>query len=193
MPLSHRCLHDKRRKRPDDPTLAPEETSAILKARALVLAEVPPVEKDSADLEVLEFRLAGESYAIKSQFVKEVYPLSEYTPIPGTPDFIMGIMSVRGQILSIMDLGRFFKLPAQGNAAPTRVLIAQAGEMEVALPVDEIEGVRPLPLEDIQNVLPTLTGGAAAYLQGVTRGRLILLDIAKLLSNSKIIVNEERQ
>ena len=64
--------------------------------------------------------------------------------------------------------GRFFKLPAQGNAAPTRVLIAQAGEMEVALPVDEIEGVRPLPLEDIQNVLPTLTGGAAAYLQGVS-------------------------
>lgn len=171
--------------------IAAEQRNAILKARALALAEEPAPERDIADLEVLEFRLDQEIYGIESSFVAEVYPLKEFTPLPGTPAFVLGIMSMRGQIFSIVDLRRFFELPKQDDMSVARVIIVRSGAMEIALQIDEIMGVRSLSLEDIRPTLPTLTGGSAPYLRGVTGDRLVLLDIAKLLADPKIVVNEE--
>jgi purine-binding chemotaxis protein CheW len=188
--------------------LGSERENTILKARARALAEEPPVEGDGADLEVLEFHLAREAYGIESSYVREVYPLKEFTPLPGTPAFVLGIMSVRGQIFSILDLRRLFDLPFEqdgpsatqelaGGATqelaggPDRVIIAESGTMQVAILAEKINGVRSLPLGDIQQALPTLTGGCAAYLRGVTCDRLALLDIAKLLADPKIVVNED--
>jgi purine-binding chemotaxis protein CheW len=172
--------------------LGSERENTILKARALALAEEPPVEGDGADLEVLEFHLAQEAYGIESSYVREVYPLKEFTPLPGTPTFVLGIMSVRGQIFSILDLRKLFDLPfEQDGPSPDRVIIAESGSMQVAILAEKINGVRLLPLGDVQQALPTLTGGCAAYLRGVTGDRLALLDIAKLLADPKIVVNED--
>ncbi len=172
--------------------ISTEERNAILKARAVALAEEPAMERDSTGgLEVLEFRLANESYGIKSSYVREVFPLKEFTPLPGTPAFVLGIMSVRGQVFSIFDLARFFDLPGKREAAAAHVIIVQSGDMEVAIPVDEIAGVRSMSQQDVRPTLPALTGGPAEYLLGITGERLALLDVAKLLGDTRIIVSEE--
>ena len=101
-------------------------------------------------------------------------------------------MSVRGQIFSILYLRRLFDLRfEQDEANPDRVIIAQSGNMQVAILAGKINGVRLLPLGDVRPALPALTGGCAPYLRGVTGDRLALLDIAKLLGDPKIIVNED--
>ncbi|MDP1939034.1 MAG: chemotaxis protein CheW, partial [Gallionella sp.] len=70
-----------------------EATQRILKERAQALArEAVPAEAADASIEVIEFLLAHERYAVASEHVREVYPLEELTPLPCTPAFVLGIV-----------------------------------------------------------------------------------------------------
>src|SRR5580704_8938300 len=78
---------------------SPESKANVLRSRALALAR-KSAGRDSAEesLEVVEFLLAYENYGIELKYVREVYPLRDFTPLPGTPAFIMGVTNVRGQV-----------------------------------------------------------------------------------------------
>jgi len=115
--------------------------------------------------------------------VREVYPLKDLTPLPGSPPFIPGIINVRGQIVSVVDLKKFFDLPSKGLANLDKVVIVTDGRMEFGLLADAVAGVREIPLGGIQQALPTLTGVRAEYLKGVTADRLVVLDAGKLLAD----------
>lgn len=170
---------------------APEDKKKLLKARAMALAKKP--EKKEADeyIEVVEFLLALEKYGIQSGYVREVYPLKELTPVPCTPQFVAGIINVRGRILSVIDIKKFFELPEKGITDLNKVIIIHNGVMEFGILADAVLGAKQIPLRDIQTSLPTLTGIRAEYLRGVTKERLVVLDAEKILSDKKIIVHEE--
>ena len=169
-----------------------EEKKKVLKARARALAREPEGDKDGQEqLEIVEFLLADERYAIESSFVHEVYPLKELTPLPGTSLFVAGIINVRGQIVSVVDLKKFFDLPAKGLTDLNKVLILSDGPMRFGLLADAVAGVRRIPLREMQPPLPTLTGIRQEYLQGVTGQRLVILDAAKILADPRVIVREE--
>lgn len=169
-----------------------QKKQEILKKRAKVLAREPQKETtDETFLEVVEFQLEYENYAIETVYIREAYPLKELTPIPCTPPFVLGIINVRGQILSVLDLKEFFNLPEKGLTDMNKVIILHSGKMEFGILADAILGVRSIPLGDIQASLPTLTDIRAEYLKGVTAERLVILDAAKILSDKNIIVHEE--
>jgi len=164
----------------------------VLRERAVALAREPAKEKlAEAMLEVVEFRLAAERYGIESAFVREVYPLRELTPVPCTPPFVMGIVNVRGQIVTVVDLKRFFDLPQQGLSDLNKVVILRAPGMGVGILADAVLGVRAVPVAALQPALPTLTGVREEFLRGVTAERLVVLDAGKLLSMPLLCVNEE--
>jgi purine-binding chemotaxis protein CheW len=170
----------------------PEERQKILRARAQVLAQEPEcAEATPRGLEVVEFLLAYESYGVESLYVREVHPLKELTPLPCMPPFVLGIINVRGQILSVIDLKRFFGLPEKGLTDRNKVIVLHDDTMAFGILADAILGVRSIPLATIQPSLPTLTGIRAAYLKGVTGERLVILDAAKLLADKAPIVLEE--
>lgn len=168
------------------------EKGKILKARAKALAQEPE-EKAIAEeyLEVVEFLLAYEKYGIESSYVREVYPLKELTPLPCTSPFVLGIINVRGQILSVIDIKKFFDLPEKGLTDLNKVIILQSDSMEFGILADVILSVRNVSLSELQPSLPTLTGIRQEYLKGVTTERMVILDAEKLLSDRKIIIYEE--
>ena len=169
-----------------------EAGQATLRARARALAREPqPEEANAEHLGVIEFLLAYERYAIESSVIREVYPLRELTPLPCTPPFVLGIVNVRGQILSVLDLKRFFDLPQKGLTDLNKIIIVRAGEMELGFLADAILGVRSLPLRQIHPTPATLTGIRAEYLRGVTQEGLIVLDMATILADRRILVDEE--
>ncbi len=169
--------------------LNPGKKAEILKARARALAkEAEKVDKDESYLEVVEFLLAHEKYALELTNIREVCHLKDLTPLPGTPSFVVGIINVRSQILSIIDLKKFFELPEKGITNLNRVIILHSDEMEFGILADEILGVRSIPLKNIQASLPTLTGIREKYLKGVTRDRVVVLDGGKILSDPKMVV-----
>jgi purine-binding chemotaxis protein CheW len=169
-----------------------KEIRSILKMRAVSMAVETELERDSsATIEIIEFNLATERYGIESVFVREVYPLIDYTPLPGVPPFILGIVNVRGQILPVVDLKKFFNLPARGLGELNKVIILHNEQMEFGILADEIEGIRIVFREDILPAPPTITGIGERYLKGVTKERLIILSAENLLSDKNIVVNEE--
>ena len=92
-------------------TPSPEESKRILKRRAEILAREKAEKADEDSIEVVEFLLANEHYGIESHFIREVYPLKDYTPLPGVPSFVLGLVNVRGRILSVIDIKKFFDMP----------------------------------------------------------------------------------
>lgn len=167
----------------------PDEKVRILRERAEALARSTE-DRGGPDeqVTVVEFMLAHERYALELSYIREVYPLKDVTPLPGVPDFILGIVNVRGQILSIVDIRRFFELPERGLTNLNQVIILQSDDMEFGILADEILGARSIPRSAIQTSLPTLTGIRAAYLKGVTGDRLVILDGEKILADEKMVV-----
>ena len=168
----------------------PEEVKRILRARSQALARESGTAEAADALEVVEFLLAHEQYAVESRYVREVHPLENLTPLPCTPAFVLGIVNLRGEILSVIDIKKFFDLPEKGLTDLNKVIVLQSDSMLFGILADSILGARRIQVAEIQPSLPTLTGIRERYLKGVTPERTVLLDAGKLLSDSKIVVHE---
>jgi purine-binding chemotaxis protein CheW len=170
---------------------SPEERKRILKARADLLARQPAKGQDGETIEVVEFLLANERYGIESRYVREVCPLRDYTVLPCTPSFVLGLLNLRAQIISVIDIKKFFDMPEEGISDLNKVIIVSDGKMIFGILADVILDVRSIAVEDIQPSLPTLTGIRERFLRGVTGERTVILDAAKLLADKYIVVYEE--
>jgi purine-binding chemotaxis protein CheW len=169
-----------------------EEKQKILRARARQLAAGGKGEATSpqALLDVAEFVLGPEHYGIESRHIREIHPLSEFTPLPCTPAFVLGLVNVRGQILSIINIKKLFDLPEKGLTDLNKVIIVRDFHMEIGILADAILGMRSIAPEDLHPSLPTLTGLRAEYLKGITKDSLVVLDLEKILADKKILVDE---
>ena len=168
------------------------EVERILHARAKALARVPePPQAQSDMLELLEFRLASERYALETRHVQEVQTLRELTPLPCTPPFLLGVVNVRSRVLPVLDIKKFFGLPEQGLTDLHRIILVRGHDLELGLLADVIVGVRKVMADSLQPTLATLTGIHAEYLKGVDKDRLVVLDLDHILSDPKIVVHDE--
>ena len=173
-------------------TTTPEEKRAILRSRAKKLAQGNEKEGTAGDyVEVLVFLLGHETYAIETAFIREVYPLEDLTPLPCTPAYIFGIMNIRGQILTVMDMKKFFALPEKGITNLNKVIVAKKDATEMGILADEIVGIRNILRSGVHPPPPAMTGIEAGYLKGATSERLIIIDIDSLLTDKKLMVHEE--
>lgn len=168
------------------------DDSRILKERAAALARPPPEHsRDTDSLELLEFGLARERYALETRHVQEVQPFRDLTPLPGTPPFLLGIVNLRGRILPVLDLKKFFELPEQGLTDLHRIIVVRGHDMEFGLLADTIIGVREIRTASLQASLPTLTGIRADYLLGVTEERLVVLAFDRILADPAILIDQD--
>lgn len=168
-----------------------EEKKRILKTRAQVLALEPEKEEPGERIEIVEFLLSAERYGLELRYVREVWPLKDLTPIPCTPAFVLGVINVRGQILSVIDLKKLLDLPGKGLGDLNKVLILHSETMEFGILADDIIGVRSVLLSGLKPSVPTITGLGQEYLQGVSQECLIVLDAGLILLDKRMVVEEE--
>ncbi|NTV10964.1 MAG: purine-binding chemotaxis protein CheW [Zoogloea sp.] len=171
----------------------PAERHRRLRARAAALARPRVLETEGESLEVIEFLLASERYGIETVFVREVFPLAELTRLPGTPPFVLGIVNVRGEIVSVVDIRIFFDLPAAGLSDLNRLIVLERRGMVFGVLADQVLGVTRLPAQGLQGGLPTLTGIRQDYLKGIAQDRLAILDGAKLLGDPRMVVDQSAE
>lgn len=162
---------------------------ALLQERARQLAREPAAAA-AATAEVLEFMLAHERYALEMDYVHEVHLLRELTPLPGTPAFVAGIVNVRGHILSLVDLRRFFGLAERGLTDLNQIIVLRGGGMRFGVLADQIVGVDRLAPADLLRPPSSLGGIRGEYLKGVTARRLIVLDGGRLLADPAMVVEQ---
>jgi purine-binding chemotaxis protein CheW len=149
--------------------------------------ETPP---DSL-VELLSFTLGEELYAIESGHVGAVLPLPHFTPLPGTPPFVLGIVNVRGHIVSVLDLRVLFELPIEGLSDKNYLVVLRNQEMEFGLLADRIRGIEQIPRDSLQAGLANLTGIRANYLLGVTAEQATVLDGARLLGDPNLRIHAD--
>jgi purine-binding chemotaxis protein CheW len=188
----------------DEDMLSPAELEEIWARRAYELAQEPPASAIGQTMDLLVFWLGKERYGIDVTGVREIYPLEQLTPVPRTPNFVTGVFSARGRILSVIDLSTFFDLPAVGLSDETKIIVVtntnlRSGNgqipsrevLEVGILADEVTDVITVFKEDIQPPLTTHTGVRADYMQGITNDLLVVLNLNALLSDKRLIIQEE--
>ena len=169
----------------------PEARTARLRERSLEWAREIEDQAPSDEFEVLRFGISGELYAIASEYVALVMPLSQYTPLPNTPAYVLGIVNVRGRIVSVLDLRVLFELPVDSLSERNFLLILQSPEMEFGVLIDRVLGIAQIRRDALQKAPANLSGVRANYLLGVTVEQATVLDGARLLGDPDLPVMDE--
>ncbi|MDP3814681.1 chemotaxis protein CheW [Pseudomonas sp.] len=172
--------------------LRPDDLAERLRLRTQQWAGQRDSEAALDLFEVLSFSLSGELYAIGSEHVAQVLPLNHYTPLPSTPAYVLGIVNVRGRIVSVLDLRVLFELPIGHLSDRSFLLILQSPEMEFGLLIDRVLGVAQISRDGLQTGLANLSGVRANYLLGVSAQQCTVLDGARLLGdpNLRVLADE---
>ncbi|MEX2535599.1 MAG: chemotaxis protein CheW [Trueperaceae bacterium] len=166
------------------------DADRILDERTRWLAQEPDQRDDQIELaEVLEFDLAHERYAVSTDLVREVCALDSITPLPGTPEFVLGLINVRGEILSLLDIRRLFGLPDGRTTGRHQVILLSGRNMSFGILADRIAGVRSLDARHIETVPTSASAAGSKFLVGVTNERIALINGERLLSDPAIIVD----
>ncbi|TYP00131.1 chemotaxis signal transduction protein [Geothermobacter ehrlichii] len=125
----------------------------------------------------LAFVLGREHYAVSIDHVREIIKPREVTDIPRVPDYLLGVISLRGVIVPIFDLCRRLRLGESGLSEHTRIIVCELGDRVAGLLVDSISQVVDMSEEHIEPPPAILTGLDREMVEGVGRvqGRMIIL------------------
>uniref|UniRef100_A0A7C5V4L4 Chemotaxis protein CheW n=1 Tax=Caldicellulosiruptor owensensis TaxID=55205 RepID=A0A7C5V4L4_9FIRM len=166
--------------------------------KKLLKADIPEDFEEEDELtdekQLVIFKLGNEEYGVDIMQVKEIIKMTNITKIPQVPSFVEGIISLRGEILPIIDMRKKFGLPAGEKTRQTRILVINLDNVTIGGIVDEVTEVLRLPNDAITPPPPVIRGINTEYLQGVGQinGRIIiLLDMSKILTSNEVIQIEE--
>ena len=137
----------------------------------------------------LTFFLGNEEYGLEILKVVEINGMLDITPIPGTPEFLLGIINLRGKIIPIMDLRLKFRMQHKETTDETVIIIVQAQGLEMGIVVDKVSEVVDIPAKDIEDTPSLGTDVNTEYILGIgkTDGKVkLLLDIDKVLTSKEI-------
>jgi len=131
--------------------------------------------------QLLTFDLGAERYGIDVTLVTRVRAISKLTRVPGAPSFYRGVVNVRGQIVTVLDLRILLSLGTDTTVIPPELVVVKHNNLEIAILADHVSDVERIPVDVIEPV-------EMKYARGVTLGRLVVLDIEQLLSDERLFV-----
>ena len=146
------------------------QASEILRRRAVSLAQAPDDEVSAESTGLLKFRLGQEWYAVPIAVVREIHNEYAVTRIPRVPDYVLGVINVRGEIVSVTDLAALIRVPSRttldiDEELPSAIVVANETCVS-ALVVDEIGDIIDVAQEAIEPPLSTLDKAQAEYMSG---------------------------
>jgi purine-binding chemotaxis protein CheW len=146
------------------------------------------VDSNDEVVQWVTFRLEGETYGINVMQVQEVLRYTEIAPVPGAPDYVLGIINLRGNVVTVIDTRSRFGLPPNEITDNSRIVIIEAEKQVVGILVDSVAEVVYLRSSEIDSAPNIGTEESAKFIQGVSNHDnelLILVDLNKLLSDDE--------
>lgn len=139
-------------------------------------------------LQWVTFKLAGETYGVNVMQVQEVLRYTEIAPVPGAPDYVMGIVNLRGNVVTVIDARYRFGLAPGEITDNTRIVILEAENHVVGILVDSVAEVVYLRQSEIETAPSVGNEESARFIQGVCHKNnelLILIELDKLLTDDE--------
>jgi len=139
-------------------------------------------------LQWVTYKLGEETYGINVMQVQEVLRYTEIAPVPGAPDYVLGIINLRGNVVTVIDTRSRFGLPSSEISDNSRIVIIESDDQVVGIMVDSVAEVVYLRSSEIDSAPNVGTEESAKFIQGVSNrdGQLlILVDLNKLLNDEE--------
>ena len=143
---------------------------------------------EEGPLQCVTFTLEEETYGINVMQVQEVLREIEVAPVPGAPDYVLGIINLRGNVVSVIDARRRFGLPTKETDDMTRIIVIEAQQQIIGILVDSVAEVVDVERGEIDSAPNVGNAETAKYIDGVVsrdEKLLILVDLNKLLSDAE--------
>jgi purine-binding chemotaxis protein CheW len=137
----------------------------------------------------LVFGLAGEEYGIEILKVREIVGMMDITAVPRTPDFISGIINLRGKVVPVMDLRAKLGMPPAERTPDTCIIVVHLDGTEIGIVVDRVPEVVDIPSDTTEDTPSFGVTIDTSFILGVGRTGervVLLLDIAKVLTSEEI-------
>lgn len=144
---------------------------------------------DSQKDKFLTFKIGDEEFGIPIEHVIEIVGIQKITEVPDMPDFVKGVINLRGKVIPVMDIRLRFKMESIAYDDRTCVVVVNVGDVTIGLVVDTVSEVVDIPEENVSPAPRFSAAGSGRYVAGM--GKIgeavkILLDVNKLLHDSEI-------
>lgn len=143
----------------------------------------------SKELQIVGFRVGRETFGVPISLVHEIVRVPEITAVPDAPDYVEGVINLRGKIISVLDLRKRFGEKEITGSKKNRILVVEVEGKMVGLIVDAASEVLKVPATDIDLPPNVFEDGELNYVTGVgkLRGRLIIMiDLTKILQKGEL-------
>lgn len=137
-----------------------------------------------SDEQYVVFRLGNEYYGVDINYVKTIEKVSQFTRVPNSPEFIKGVINLRGEVVAVMDLSKRLNLNQIEIDSETRIIIVSKDDLNLGLLVDSSSEVIQINKKDIDNPPNLGSSISSDFIQGIGKkdGRMIiLLNLLKIL------------
>lgn len=140
-------------------------------------------------LQWVTFRLDNETYGVNVMQVQEVLRMTEIAPVPGAPDYVLGIINLRGNVVTVIDTRKRFGLEPRDVDDATRIVITEIEQQVIGMLVDAVAEVVDVRMSEIETAPNVGNDESSRFIQGVSSREgelLILVDLSKLLSADEL-------
>ncbi len=168
--------------------------SEILKNRADILSRIYDKETTGENIELIVFQLGTDLFAIDALHTDEIRALTEITPVPCTPDYILGICTIRGNIYSVLDIRNFFNAEDQPVTENSMLIIVSSKDFHSCVLVDSVLERQTVKKSDIKHSATGMKMIETGYVSGFIHYNAKIVTVVNwdgFVSQSKIIINEE--
>ena len=146
-------------------------------------------ENGEEGLQVVAYRAGGTEFGADIRDVREIIKLDALTAIPGASTHVEGVINVRGKMLSVLDIRRFWGLPGKPPEGICPCIVVRAAPLEFALLTDNVLELAAFPLHAITP--PVAAGVGLEHIQGVSPEGVVIIDVESLVRDRRLIVHEE--
>ena len=146
-------------------------------------------DEDTQKDKYLTFRLGKEDFGVEIKYVTEIIGIQKITPVPDLPEFIIGVINLRGNVIPVMDVRRRFHLEPKEYTDRTCIIVVDMNETSIGLVVDEVSEVAVIPESQVDPPPKVHKSGTHKYIQGlgkIDENVKIILDVDRLLFEEEI-------
>jgi purine-binding chemotaxis protein CheW len=142
-----------------------------------------------SEQQLVVFTLGSESYGAEISTVREIIRMQEVTTMPNSPEYVVGVINLRGKVIPVIDLRRKFGMESVEATKDTRIVVVDIGNQDIGVVVDGVNAVLRVPMESIDERSAVEHAQAPQYLTGIAKvdERLfILLDLDVMLTETNL-------
>lgn len=141
-----------------------------------------------AQRQIVVFSLNGQNYGVSIERVREIIPMQVIVPVPRAPEFVEGIINLRGRVIPVLDLRRQFGLEKRPPEPTQRIVIVEAEGDSTGVVVDTVSSVIQVSEEAVETPSDMIVGPDVGYIQGIAKidkDLVVLLDLGAILTDAQ--------